>query len=48
MKGAKSMIKAIFFDIDGTLVTNRSKALESTKQAINYARKNGIDRKSVV
>ena len=33
------MIKAIFFDIDGTLVTNRSKALESTKQAINYARK---------
>lgn len=36
------MIKAIFFDIDGTLVTNRSKALESTKQAINYARKNGI------
>jgi HAD superfamily hydrolase (TIGR01484 family) len=36
------MIKAIFFDIDGTLVTNRSKALESTKQAIEYARKNGI------
>ena len=31
-----------FFDIDGTLVTNRSKALESTKQAIEYARKNGI------
>ncbi|BDP78209.1 hypothetical protein EfmAA242_24370 [Enterococcus faecium] len=26
----------------GTLVTNRSKALESTKQAIEYARKNGI------
>ncbi|WP_165003899.1 MULTISPECIES: Cof-type HAD-IIB family hydrolase [unclassified Enterococcus] len=36
------MIKAIFFDIDGTLVTNRSKALKSTKQAISYARKNGI------
>ncbi len=36
------MIKAIFFDIDGTLVTNRSEALESTKQAIDYARKNGI------
>ncbi|MEQ7034142.1 Cof-type HAD-IIB family hydrolase [Enterococcus durans] len=36
------MIKAIFFDIDGTLVNNQSKALESTKKAINYARKNGI------
>ncbi len=36
------MIRAIFFDIDGTLVNNQSKALESTKKAINYARKNGI------
>ena len=45
MKGAKSMIKAIFFDIDGTLVTNRSKALESTKQAINYARKKKKNKK---
>ncbi|OTP09678.1 HAD superfamily hydrolase [Enterococcus sp. 10A9_DIV0425] len=36
------MIKAIFFDIDGTLVNDQSKALESTKQAINYLRKNGI------
>lgn len=36
------MIKAIFFDIDGTLVNNQSKALDSTKKAINYARKNGI------
>lgn len=36
------MIKAIFFDIDGTLVNDQSKALDSTKQAITYARKNGI------
>ena len=36
------MIKAIFFDIDGTLVNDRSKALASTKRAISYARKNGI------
>ncbi len=31
-----------FFDIDGTLVNDRSKALASTKRAISYARKNGI------
>ncbi|OJG83213.1 HAD superfamily hydrolase [Enterococcus ratti] len=36
------MIKAIFFDIDGTLVNNQSKALDSTKYAISCARKNGI------
>lgn len=36
------MIKAIFFDIDGTLVTNRSIALESTKQAIKEAQAKGI------
>lgn len=36
------MIKAIFFDIDGTLVNDQSKALDSTKRAISYARKNGI------
>ena len=28
------MIKAIFFDIDGTLMSSQSRALESTKQAI--------------
>ncbi|MGX7245652.1 Cof-type HAD-IIB family hydrolase [Enterococcus quebecensis] len=36
------MIKAIFFDIDGTLVNNNAKALESTKQAIAQAQAKGI------
>ncbi|MFV0561283.1 MAG: Cof-type HAD-IIB family hydrolase [Enterococcus sp.] len=36
------MIKAIFFDIDGTLVTNTSKLQASTKRAIEMAQANGI------
>jgi Cof subfamily protein (haloacid dehalogenase superfamily) len=36
------MIKAVFFDIDGTLVTNSSKARASTKTAIAEAQKKGI------
>ncbi|ALS35950.1 Cof subfamily protein (haloacid dehalogenase superfamily) [Enterococcus rotai] len=36
------MIKAIFFDIDGTLVNKNAKALESTKQAIALAQEQGI------
>ncbi|EOH96938.1 cof-like hydrolase [Enterococcus moraviensis ATCC BAA-383] len=36
------MIKAIFFDIDGTLVNNNGKALESTKKAIALAQEQGI------
>lgn len=36
------MIRAIFFDIDGTLVTKGAKALESTKHAIAEAQKKGI------
>lgn len=36
------MIKAIFFDIDGTLVTRQANVLESTKQAIAKAKANGI------
>lgn len=36
------MIKAIFFDIDGTLVNKNAKALASTKQAIAKAQAQGI------
>ncbi|MBV7389065.1 Cof-type HAD-IIB family hydrolase [Enterococcus alishanensis] len=36
------MIKAIFFDIDGTLVTTESKALDSTRKAIAAAQAKGI------
>ena len=36
------MIKAIFFDIDGTLVTKQGKVLESTKRAIEKAKGKGI------
>lgn len=36
------MIKAIFFDIDGTLLTKQGKVLDSTKQAITMAKANGI------
>lgn len=36
------MIKAIFFDIDGTLVNKNAKALESTKRAIMLAQEQGI------
>ncbi|WP_206913084.1 hypothetical protein IGL98_000762 [Enterococcus sp. DIV0840] len=36
------MIKAIFFDIDGTLVNKHTKALASTKQAIEKAQAQGI------
>lgn len=36
------MIKAIFFDIDGTLITSDSKVLESTREAIRLAQNQGI------
>ena len=36
------MIKAVFFDIDGTLVNNQAKALASTKDAIDQLQKKGI------
>lgn len=36
------MIKAIFFDIDGTLITADSKVLDSTKEAIRLAQAQGI------
>lgn len=36
------MIKVIFFDIDGTLVTKNSKALDSTRSAIAAAQAKGI------
>ncbi|AUB51919.1 MULTISPECIES: Cof-type HAD-IIB family hydrolase [Enterococcus] len=36
------MIKAVFFDIDGTLVNNQAKALASTKYAIDQLQKKGI------
>ena len=36
------MIKAIFFDIDGTLLTSMGKVLPSTKQAVAKAQSQGI------
>ncbi len=36
------MIKALFFDIDGTLVNSHGRALVSTKKAIEQARQKGI------
>jgi HAD-superfamily hydrolase, subfamily IIB len=36
------MIKAIFFDIDGTLMNTQGKVLPSTKKAIKQAQANGI------
>lgn len=36
------MIKAAFFDIDGTLVTSKAKALDSTRRAIAELKKQGI------
>lgn len=36
------MIKAIFFDIDGTLIASNGKALKSTREAIAAARKKGV------
>lgn len=38
----KAMIKAIFFDIDGTLLTSRGRILESTKKAIKEAQAKNI------
>ncbi|OJG98639.1 cof-like hydrolase [Enterococcus termitis] len=42
MRKGNPMIKAIFFDIDGTLVNKQGKALESTKRAIALAQEQGI------
>jgi len=36
------MIKAIFFDIDGTLIANNGKALSSTRAAIKQAQEKGV------
>lgn len=36
------MIKAVFFDIDGTLVDQQSRVLRSTKEAIQKMQKNGV------
>ena len=36
------MIKAVFFDIDGTLMNSQGRILPSTKKAIQQAQKNGI------
>lgn len=36
------MIKAVFFDIDGTLIARNGRALESTRRAIKEAQKNGV------
>lgn len=36
------MIKAIFFDIDGTLISTNGTILDSTKRAIAQAQRNGI------
>ncbi|HIY58453.1 MAG TPA: Cof-type HAD-IIB family hydrolase [Candidatus Tetragenococcus pullicola] len=36
------MIKAIFFDIDGTLLTSRGKISKTTKKAIFQAQQNGV------
>lgn len=36
------MIKAVFFDVDGTLLTKQSQILPSTKQAIKQLQKQGI------
>lgn len=36
------MIRAIFFDVDGTLVNDKSQALKSTREAIRRAREKGI------
>lgn len=36
------MIKAIFFDIDGTLIANNGKALASTRAAIKQAQAKGV------
>ena len=36
------MIKAIFFDVDGTLLASNGKVLKSTKKAIMQAQKNGV------
>ena len=37
------MIKAVFFDVDGTLVSHKSKSIpDSAKRALMTLRKNGI------
>ena len=36
------MIKAAFFDVDGTLLNSSHKMLESTKQALAQLQANGI------
>lgn len=36
------MIKAIFFDVDGTLLSSNGRVSKSTKQAIAQAQKNGV------
>lgn len=41
-RGGVSMIKAIFFDVDGTLLSRNGRVSRSTKRAILLAQKNGV------
>jgi len=36
-------VKAVFFDIDGTLVNDRKSVLKSTKEAIKIVKEQGVD-----
>ncbi len=39
-------VKAVFFDIDGTLVNNRKSVLKSTKDAIKIVKEQGTSWRS--